>query len=289
VPALDDRCSLRSEARDEPLAGTASTVRRWLLVECAGPWGRQGLLDGRLPAGVGNQLYDLGQRTGARVLLIRRVDRRPDVDGAVTCFAADTLGDEPWIGRRRIPRLEDAPSLDPTERDAYDPIHGPLAVVCTHGRRDPCCAERGRPLALATAAAFPEATWESTHVGGDRFAGNLVLFPHGLYFGHVEAVRGPEIVRSYVDGRIQLDRFRGRSSIAMYVQAAELHLRTTFGLDGIDSVRVGDHRREGENAVVRFTTHDGGHEVRVRRRFGDPMRLTCRSDQDEAPGGWEAV
>lgn len=289
MPAIDDRCSLRSEARDEPLAGTASTIRRWLLVECAGPWGRQGLLDGRLPAGVGDALHRLGHRTGARVLLIRRVDRRPDVGGAVTCFAVDAAGDDPWIGRRLIPRLEDAPGLDPTERDAYDPIHGPLASVCTHGRRDPCCAERGRPLALATAAAFPEATWESTHVGGDRFAGNLVLFPHGLYFGHVEAVRGAGIVRSYAAGRIELDRFRGRSSTPMHVQAAEHRVRSELGLDRIDDLQVAGHHLEGDDAVVRFTTRVGTREVRLRRTRGAPMRLTCGSERAEAPVGWEPV
>ena len=50
-------------------------------------------------------------------------------------------------------------------------VHGPVVVVCTHGRRDVCCAERGRPLAAATALEHPGAVWESTHVGGDRFAG----------------------------------------------------------------------------------------------------------------------
>jgi hypothetical protein len=286
VPALDDRCTLRSEDRGEPLSGTASTVPRWLLIESAGPWGRQGLLDGRLPDGLGRALHDLGHAYRARVLLIRRVDRRPAVPDAVTCFAVDARGSVPWIGSRILSSIEAAAAVDPDDRSAFEPLAGPLAVVCTHGRRDACCAERGRPLAQATAAAFPDVTWESTHVGGDRFAANLVLFPHALFFGRVEAARGPEIVAAYADGRIVLDRFRGRSTIPMFAQAAEVHVRTADGLDGLADVVVEDARLDGDEGLVRVRAGAAVREVRVRAELGAPMRLTCSSVAEERPVAW---
>ena len=46
----------------------------------------------------------------------------------------------------------------------------PMLLVCTHGVHDTCCAVRGRPVAAALARRWPEATWECSHVGGDRFA-----------------------------------------------------------------------------------------------------------------------
>ena len=289
MPTPEDRCTLRSEGRGESLAGTASTVRRWLRVESIGPWGRDGFHDARLPDGVAHALHAYGHATGARVLLIRRVDRRPDRAGEATCFAVDARGPTPWIGRQRLPSVADATSLDLDDRSAFEPIDGPVAVVCTHGRRDVCCAERGRPLARATAAAFPDATWESTHVGGDRFAANMVLFPHALYFGRVEAVRGPEIVAAYIDGRIVLDRFRGRSTLPMFAQAAEAHVRADGGHDAIDAVRVERARLEGDLGRVDVRTPDGVVEVRVVREFGDPMRLTCQSAADEPPVAWRVV
>jgi hypothetical protein len=39
TPDRDFRCSGASVLRDEPLAGTASTVRAFLLIENTGPWG----------------------------------------------------------------------------------------------------------------------------------------------------------------------------------------------------------------------------------------------------------
>jgi hypothetical protein len=283
--AVADRCSLRSLAAREPLAGTASVIRRWLLVEHAGPWGADPLRDARMPADVRAALRRVERTSGARVLLVRRVDRRST--GDVTCTAVDTA--DAWAGRTRLARIEDAAGLDPAGRDAFAIVDDPIAVVCTHGRRDPCCAERGRPLALATAAAFPAETWESTHVGGDRFAGNLVLFPHGLYFGRVEPERGPEVIGAYRDGKIVLDLFRGRSSEPFPVQAAEHHLRARFGLDGVDDVSRTGARRAGDRIAVGFSTPAGAYVVTVQRAETPPMRLTCHVEHEQEPLAWRLV
>ena len=58
-------------------------------------------------------------------------------------------------------------------------LDGPLFGVCTHGRHDACCAERGRPVAAALTASHPDETWEISHMGGDRFAANMVVLPGG--------------------------------------------------------------------------------------------------------------
>ena len=62
--------------------------------------------------------------------------------------------------------LEDAPLPGP----AFPLPPAPLLLVCTHGRRDACCAQFGRPTAMALARRYGTAVWETTHVGGDRFA-----------------------------------------------------------------------------------------------------------------------
>lgn len=280
---LDDRCSLRSEAADEPLAGTASTIGRWLLVEHAGPWGRDGLLDARLPHGVGRSLRDLGRRTRSRVLLVRRPTRSNG--SGMACFAVDTA--EAWIGARTLERIDDAADLDPRDRAAFPhTVQGPVAVVCTHGRRDVCCAERGRPLAAAAALEHPGVVWESTHVGGDRFAGNLVMFPHGLVFGRVEPGRGGEVVAAYTEGRIVLDRYRGRTSHPMPAQAAEVALRLRLALDRIDDVQLLAVERSGDVATVRLAVQGGEALVKVSRSSLPPMRLTCASSSEEAAATW---
>ncbi|MET0799599.1 MAG: sucrase ferredoxin [Actinomycetota bacterium] len=283
-PDRTDRCSSRSEAAQEPLAGTASTIRRWLLVEHGGPWGRDGLLDARLPEGLGAALRSLERRTRCRVLLIRRPSRSDGVGAA--CFAVDTA--EAWIGATTLGRIEDAAEMHPSDRAGFpNDVEHPVAVVCTHGRRDVCCAERGRPLAAAAAVRFPGTVWESTHVGGDRFAGNMVLFPHGLVFGRVDPDRGADVLSAYGQGRISLDRYRGRTSHPMPAQAADRAVRERFSLDRIDDVRVLGVDRDGALARVRLGLVDGEVVVVHLLRTGLPaMRLTCSSRTEESAATW---
>jgi hypothetical protein len=284
----EDRCSLRSLAAHEGLAGTASTIRHWLLVEHDGPWGADGLLDARLPAEVGRELAAIAHRTRARVLLIRRpATSRDGSGGGVRCFAADTK--DAWLGRRTLAGIADAADLDPLDRSAFEEHPEPLVAICTHGRRDPCCAERGRPLAEATAAADPSAAWECTHVGGDRFAGNLVAFPHGLVFGRLEPAEAADLVAALSERRIApLARYRGRTSRPFDVQAAEAALRGETGLDAIDDVRPIERGQVGEDRVVTFRTSLGIYRVLVARRDAAPMRLTCHAAHAEPPVGWIA-
>ena len=286
TPSVEDRCSLRRLAADEPLVGTASTIRHWLLVESAGPWGRDGLRDARLPAGLGDELRALERRTGARALLIRKTDRRPARDdGRRTCVAVDTR--DAWIGSRPLDRLEEAAGLDPRDRGAFEPSDGPLFVVCTHGRRDPCCAEQGRPLAERLATTSREAVWESTHVGGDRFAANLVAFPHGHYFGRVEPEEGPGIVEAYVDRRISpLRRYRGRAAYRRHVQVAERDLRVDLGIDRLDDLFPRHAKRHGDEAEVVFATPRGDVRVTLERSLGTALRLTCHAELEETISVW---
>jgi hypothetical protein len=292
VVSLDpaERCSLRSREADESLAATASTFRRWLLIEHAGPWGRDGLRDARLPEGLGETLRGLERRFRGRVLLIRRPGRPSGAtSGPVRCFAVDTR--DAWVGSATIDRIEDAAVLDPRDRTTFAAVADPVFVVCTHGRRDPCCAERGRPLAQALAAAAPGATWESTHVGGDRFAGNLVAFPHGLTFGRVEPDEAAEIARDCAAGRIRrLDRYRGRSRDPFHVQAAERAVRERVrAAIGIDDIVLHHVERRGNVADVLFETPDGRYAVRVARAASAPMRLTCHAMREESLPRWTVL
>ncbi|MBM7769896.1 hypothetical protein JOD54_000100 [Actinokineospora baliensis] len=143
-----------------------------------------------------------------------------------------------------------------------------MYLVCAHGRHDPCCAIRGRPLAAALSADRPQETWECTHVGGDRFAGNLVALPHGLYYGQVPPASGIEVAKRYESGLIEPAYFRGRSAFTAPVQAAQEFARSRAGEFGVDSfppVRVQrsgheqwDVELDGAALVVRavFTRSD---------------------------------
>ncbi|HYH35261.1 MAG TPA: sucrase ferredoxin, partial [Nocardioides sp.] len=185
------RCAASGDLRGDELAGTASTVRAFLLVENPGPWGVDAVHDNRLPGAVKRGLAAAARDHGVRVNLVRR-HRRAAPRKGFRVFAAHAGPQQPWLettvldGAEALLELDLAalgagrsPGLDASEQD--------LLCVCTHGRHDACCAERGRPVAAALATAHPDQTWEISHIGGDRFAGNALFLPHGLYYGRLDA------------------------------------------------------------------------------------------------------
>lgn len=279
-----ERCSVASNARGEPLAGTASTVRAWLLLEHSGPWGRDAFHDGRHASeGFGSALSRRCRSLGVRPLLIRRVGRTDPVVSP-TCFAIRS--DVPRIERTRLGSHQDALGLDLEALGRGEPLGleadgEPLFLVCTHGRHDVCCAERGRPLARALAEALPQATWEASHIGGDRFAGNILALPHGIYFGRVEPQDAESVARTYLEGHLSLSHLRGRSTQGMPVQFADLALRVELGLDGIDDVAAEGSTREGEVVRAIFRTPRGRFAVTLAVGHAPPHHLTCHSVREE--------
>lgn len=279
------RCAAASRARGDELAGTASTVRSFLLVEHPGPWGVDALRDARLPDGLGAHLREESARHRVRVLLVRRPGRRAG-DGPVRVFAARAAGAASWLETAALDRLDDVRDLDLAalgggRSPGLEPQEAPVLAVCTHGRHDACCAERGRPVALALARSrHADAVWECSHIGGDRFAGNLLLLPRGLYYGRVDPDAAIAVADAASEGQVSLDHLRGRSDVSMPVQAAEIHVRRLLGLQGFDDVRPTAARTEGDLTTVALDAGDRVVRVRVHRVLEAAQRLTCGALRD---------
>src|ERR1051325_5460570 len=228
----------------ESIDGTASTVATWILLERPGAWGHDALGGSAVPsASNGRTLRAFGEELGARIVLIRRHGRRPPNDER-GCFVAHPGPTDPWLRQVHLTSGRDVFDLDLSDiRRGMPPAAGrpdpdPPLVPCTPRRRDPCCAERGRPVARALDREFGPRSWEVSHIGGDRFAGNLVCFPHGMYFGRLDAESGVRTARAYASGWVALAHYRGRSCYPFSVQSAEGFLRRRTGLTGVDDLRL---------------------------------------------------
>jgi hypothetical protein len=277
------RCAASSVLRDEPLAGTASTIRAFLLIEDTGPWGVDALRDARLPDGLGGRIRERTAAARVRPLLIRRPDRSA-VDGhRVFAAYADPAG--PWLESGTLSDLHDVLDLDlgalrAGRSSGLERDESSLYCVCTHGKHDTCCAERGRPAAAALEAAHRDHTWEVSHIGGDRFAGNMLVLPHGLYYGRVDAVTALAIAGAHEAGELELDHLRGRSGLPTAVQYAEVALRRDLAETRNDSVRFVSREVHGSLTEAVFEVGGSRYGVRVTTRHDPAERLTCSATRD---------
>jgi hypothetical protein len=95
---------------------------------------------------------------------------------------------------------------------------------------------------------FPDLrTWQSTHMGGHRFAANLLWLPQGVLYGRVDALSAAEILAAQRRGQIYLPNLRGRTDYPEPAQAADLFLRQRSGENALDAFQLREIEERGEN------------------------------------------
>jgi hypothetical protein len=280
VSGIPDRCAPSAERRGDQLHGSAAPVRRWLLVEQPGAWGRDAVAESNLDSAVAATLAARAAAAGTRLTLIRRPGRSAPATERRWAYVDAQPGREGvWWGGYSDHRelLDLAVDRAPGGQRSAEPVY----LVCTHGSHDPCCAIRGRTVAAALAAARPAATWECSHVGGDRFAANVVVLPHGLYYGHVQPDQAAGLALAYEQGRVVPARLRGRSSLPAPEQAAQHYARRELGEDRLDALALrGVERLSVQRWRVTLDSAEGPVRVTVAAgRMPTPVRLTCQAHQ----------
>lgn len=270
-------CSDRSLERGDPLAGTGGFGARWLLIEIDGAWGAHAFFQSRIDPALGRTLVRRAEAAGIRPVAIRRYGRRADERRGQKTWRWALADARPGLETVRWGAVDDPAALAdvPLDGTAGTASDRPVLLVCTHARHDQCCAVRGRPVARALADAFPDETWESSHLGGDRFAATMLLLPHGLYYGRVATSDAASIVERYLRGEVVEEHFRGRSSLSNVAQAAQSFARASSGDDRIDSLAPLREQRSVDGWRVDLAQDGGIVTVRLRETMSAPLLSTC--------------
>jgi hypothetical protein len=265
------RCALRAQLRGDPALGTAFPASRLLLVEQPGPWGRDGLADSHFDRATAQALLRRTGADGIRVQLIRRPGRTPS--GAPRSWAVvDTRPGREAVRWGKFDADADLLELPlDGSTGAADPQ--PVYLVCAHSKHDTCCALRGRPVAAALAEVRPERVWECSHLGGDRFAANVLVLPAGLLYGRVLPFAAPEFVAAAEADEVVGALLRGRIGLPPTAQAAMAFAYEHLAVRRRDALHV-----EGVGPTV-----DGIAVVRIRGPHG-PLDVTVRVEPVAADG-----
>ncbi|WP_404387172.1 sucrase ferredoxin [Humibacillus xanthopallidus] len=277
----DDACSVQWDADGTSAHGTAAGADFFVIVEQSGPWGRDAARESHLDPLLGAELDARTSRAGGRFMLVRRPGGHPAHDGPrrVLLAHAGTAPDSPawlleaevadpgellgldWGALARGSRALVAASL-PGARDAE-----PTLLVCTNGRRDVCCAVRGRPLAAAAARVAPGRVWEVSHTGGHRFAPTAVLLPWGQTYARLDEQGAAWVLEASLSGHTPAELLgplhdRGRSALAPAAQCAESHVRAELGETHLASLWASEPTPSDDASDV-VVTHADGRRWRV--------------------------
>lgn len=280
-------CSAYSLEAGEQLFGTATNVATWFLLEYDGRWEREAFDLSDIPAPVKEYLEQ--QAKAVPRPRIQTIRQKP-------CLAPEGIAFFVGLGRESSPaiyefhldRYEDLLSLDLPAICAGDAAYdrfrrvGPLFLVCTHGRRDPCCARHGVAAYDPMVEAAGAAVWQTSHLGGHRFAANVVCFPHGIYYGRVRAESVKAILDAYRAGQIVPGHYRGRACYAGAVQAADYFLRNEVGSTALDAFRFEQTDTAGPQWSIRFKADAGSYLLTLEEQ---PAALQVYSScSDAVPG-----
>ncbi|MFV0460337.1 MAG: sucrase ferredoxin [Actinomycetales bacterium] len=245
----DPRCADVARQHADSWVGTAGPAVAWVLVEHPGPWPAEIRRLTEFAGPAGERLFTAAHRHGARVLAVRRFRERGEqpVDQprrlAVASQRHGTTWWTTWSDHRDLLRAAElVTALDqcgpgagpaPADREAgptgevrtavgtWDRDDRQSVLVCTHAQHDPCCARYGREVASHLHRRFPGVTWQCSHLGGDRFAGNVLLAPAGTMFGGLDrdSVQALGTLDELARGR-PLDHLRGVCGLSPAAQAS---------------------------------------------------------------------
>ena len=257
--------------------GSVKPVQTWLLLEYEGAMGAQALEESDIPEVVKEHLNQvLNALSGARLLLIKSGAETPK--DRLGIYVVNGRESDPYYLKHEFGRYEDLLDLDLSAEPGADRRsskwsegRAPLHLVCTNGRRDPCCAQEGLPVFSALNIRAQDSVWQSSHLGGHRFAANVLAFPYGILYGRVTPEDADRLLAAGSAGELLIENYRGRACYEKPVQAAEAHLRLQTGRLGL-----GDFHWESTEVIT-----DDRWRVVFSDLEGDSHTLDLQLDQSE--------
>ena len=206
-------CSGFATANGEDPGGSAPVWKRCLVMELDEPWESEVAQSRHFPSTV-SEVLEKAERRGVPTKLQCVIpDPEYSVEGysRVMLFSrpespfATYLKDEFEVRRSETgplveALLEEPGRLKDFERYRQDTSHLRDILVCTHGSHDICCASIGYPIYDALRNRYARElngslrVWRVSHLGGHRFAPNLVDLPEGRNWVRM----GPDVLESFV-------------------------------------------------------------------------------------------
>lgn len=275
-------CSITSSLRNDSIVGSATHFQRALLIEYNQTWLKDILTNNNLPASVQKFLTELqSSKTSTKIIFIKRSLTKGKL---LNIFFLNNREISPFLNPTTITSYNQLLDLD---YEQLFNIPSPEALpsmflVCTHGKKDKCCAKFGLPI-YTNMYEMGANVWQCSHIGGDRFAPNIIYLPHCHYYGHLITSELETLVKTIAHNSIYIPKYRGRSCYNKTTQTAEIILRNRLvNFDFNSLVLTSNQIQNDDSAVVDFlfSVDNTKQRVTLRKQISkEAFLLTCASQK----------
>jgi hypothetical protein len=274
------------------VATATESTDKWVLLEVTGGWAPKAPATKGLPTAV-TKFWDMvSEVPRARMQFIKQSPR----SSASRRIFVGTSGPNPWWVTWLLPNLEAVADIDVSAiwqghlPPQAEKVTQPIYLVCTHGKRDECCAKYGMAMYRSLRQHDSSRVWQASHIGGHRFAATLLAFPTGHCFGRLSPQDADRLFQDYELGALwSLNHVRGRTSFSRPEQAAIHFLRVQKQVTGLNDITVRSTTllssgREEWNVTLMID--DRQYLVNVQTRFGNEVQGSCFKEKRQLAVHW---
>lgn len=228
-------CSEATSHIQEPLGGTAPSVKYWVAVSWPKTlWHSKALKSKGLPTSLAEWQQQQNSKQGKTAL---RLISRPEATTEVVDIFI-------YPGNQHYTKVP-IEKLETVLTNHFEGVvdtnylqttpQRPQLFVCTHGKHDKCCAKFGQAVFKQFRHVIEEKQldidlWEGSHIGGHRFAATAITFPSGHVYGRMTLEDVIPVLEHIEQNRVYTPKYRGQCFFSSPEQAAEAHVHR-YGFD----------------------------------------------------------
>ena len=224
-------CSLMTRQTGEPLEGTAPFAKHFVFITWPKKYWQYEALDSRggFPEGLKEWMKVQSKITGK--VSIRLVSHKELSNESADIYIYPEKIHYSNILPKEISGVLMSHFLNEcnSENKAKN-IEKDHILVCTHGRHDKCCAKFGQELADNLRNHLKDQqnnieVFDSSHLGGHRFAPTMIDFPSGRAYGQLTTEEIPNYFESRKKGMVYAQAYRGSVFLSELLQVAEAYVQ----------------------------------------------------------------
>jgi len=290
-------CSIVSKESREPIAGSAPFAEHFVFVSWPKKfWGFEAMeAKGGFPKGLKAWMKENSKTFGK--ISIKLVNRSDTNNKMSDIFIYPGKYIYSNVNPDNIPRILDSHFQQGLRfPNSLKKFNNDQIFICTHGRHDKCCSKFGQKLAIKMHDYVKKQNlnleiWESSHLGGHRFAATLIDFPKGYSYGRMTPEEIPFFFEYRNANKIYIPAYRGSVFLTELEKVAEANVQhycfAKKWLCNLEINNIGIVSENKFNCIAKF--NDANNLIRIDEEFPKELKFSFVLKEFKNASGCDSI